>query len=139
MPLPKNSTAPKDKNKKKNDAVYNYFTMPTNIAGYANEVLQKSIQLGKQYQEFRYKRNDWRYHSNENLETFSTWLPFFQQACDVDLLKGELEFLQLTSKYSLSQAPTIEHFFKSYNFFGQHEWPARFSSNIQFESLSNLF
>ncbi len=119
-----------NKNKVKKEVFYEDFTMSSDIANWADHIVKKSIELGKQYQDFRYKRNDWKFQANSDLETFGLWLPHFIQAYEVDALKGELEFLQLTNKSNLSHAPSVEHFFKSYNFFNNFTWPARISSKF---------
>ena len=128
MSLNKNN---KNKNKK-NQPDYEAFSMPFDIQQYSDAIIKKSIELGKKLIDFKQKRNDWRYTSNQDLETFTQWLPYFQQAHDVDLLKGELDFIQLTNKHSISAAPSIDHFFKSYNFFNNTNWSARISSTILF-------
>ena len=125
----------KNKNKNKKEVHVEDFSMPSDVANWTDHIIKKSIELGKQYQDFRYKRNDWKFQSNTELETFGLWLPHFVQAYEVDALKGELEFLQITNKSNLSHAPSLEHFFKSYNFFGNFVWPARISSKFLFVGL----
>lgn len=120
----------KNKNQKQEAIPADALVLTNDLLIYSNSIIQKSISLGKHYQDFRQRRNDWRYMPNQDLEAFTQWLPIYQQAHDIDLLKGELEFNQLNSKSALSHAPSYETLFKSYYFFTGYSWPARFGGNL---------
>ena len=114
--------------KTKDNGPQNFFTLPSEIQLYTGRIIGKSQELGNHCRNFRQRKNDFKHVSNENLETFTQWLPFYQEACDIDLMKGELEFIQIKNKNNLGSAPSLEILFKSYNFFEEYTWPVRFSS-----------
>mmetsp|Transcript_20409 Transcript_20409/g.17725 ORF Transcript_20409/g.17725 Transcript_20409/m.17725 type:complete len:253 (+) Transcript_20409:219-977(+) len=79
--------------------------------------------------QFRYKRNDWGYIRNDSLEFFEEWLPYYIQACEVDLLSGKMKQVQVFQK-ELSRAPSEEFFYKSYDFFQSYSWSPRFAKKF---------
>jgi hypothetical protein len=97
----------------------------------ADTILERSTWLGHEFQNFRYKRNDWRWVKNEHYDFFEEWLPYYVTACEVDLLAGKLGEIQVPQK-ELARAPSEEVFYKSYSFFKDYTWSARFASNYQY-------
>jgi len=123
----------KNNNKKWNEEIIPVLTPEQHR--HAQLILERSIWLGKEYQAFRYKKNDFRWVKNNQYDFFEEWLPYYISACEVDLLAGKLAQNQVPQK-DLTRAPTEEIFFKSYDFFKDYNWPARFTSKPYFYKYS---
>ena len=88
-----------------------------------------SVFLGNQFIKFKNAMNDWKSYSNTDLIFFEKWLSFSVQANDIDLLEGKLNDNKMKGGYEqLHKAPNEEILFKSFDFFKDYPWSARFSS-----------
>lgn len=113
----------KQKNKqfnKKNNNLGNGPSLTNDLEGYFKHIEDKSYTLGKEFMQFRYKKNDWGYVRNESLEFFEEWLSYYINYCDVDILSGTSLQYQNAYYRELSRAPSEEHFYKQYNFFSSY-------------------
>ena len=90
-----------------------------------------SIFLGNQFIRFKIATNCSKTYCNTDLVFFEKWLFFSVQANEIDLLEGKLnENKMKCGRQQLHKAPSEEILFKSFDFFDEYPWSARFSSII---------